>query len=214
MSAWFTKVANLRKNREFWNAPAHVFNGLDMARVLLCKRQPRGVQMEKMLLVVLNHREIDYDETSFHLPPAETEIALPRGSACIDPPLDNVLRLLCSGTNELRQDCCECRVTTRLDEAVTLLNQQHFDEVMFDLDVFDGRAHHLVSQLENSSAFLFSRLDVEGASWWLPAKVVSKSKWGAQTRRLKKCDPSLKEIYLQLASEGRRDSSHSSSGIA
>jgi hypothetical protein len=170
--------------------------------------------MEKMLLVVLNDREIGFDETSSHLPPAETEKAMPGGNAYIDPPLDNVLKLLCSETNELRQDCCECRVTTRLAEALTLLNQQHFDEVMFDLDVFDGRAHHLVSQLEGSSAFLFSRLDVEGSSWWLPAEVVSKNKWGTQMGRSKKCNLSLWEIYLQLVSEGRRDSSHSSAGIA
>jgi hypothetical protein len=97
---------------------------------------------------------------------------------------------------------------------VTLLNQQRFDEVMFDLDVFDGRAHHLVSQLEGSSAFLFSCLDVEGSSWWLPAEVVRKNKWGTQMARLKKCDLQLREIYLQLASEGRRVSSHGSAGIA
>ena len=120
--------------------------------------------MDKMLLVVLNDEEIGSGETSFHFPRAETEKAMPCGSACIDPPMDNVLKLLCSETNELRQDCRECRVTTRLADAVTLLNQQHFDDVLFDLDVFDGRAHHLVSQLEGSSAFLFSCLDVEGSS--------------------------------------------------
>ncbi|MGO9339001.1 MAG: hypothetical protein ACLPY1_16025 [Terracidiphilus sp.] len=170
--------------------------------------------MDKMLLVVLNEREIGSDETSSHLRPAETEKALSGGSACLDPPLDNVLELFCSETNELLQDCCDCRVTSRLAEAVTLLNQQHFDEVMFDLDIFDGRAHHLVSQLEGSSASLFSCLDVEGSSWWLPAEVVRKNKWDTQRRRLKKCDLSLREVYLQLASEVRPDSSHSLAGIA
>jgi hypothetical protein len=151
-----------------------------MARVLLQKGQQRGAQMDKMQLAVLNDEEIGSGETSFHFPRAETEKAMPGGNACIDPPLDNVLKLLCSETNELRQDCYECRVTTRLADAVTLLNQQHFDDVLFDLHVFDGRAHHLVSQLEGSSAFLFSCLDVEGSSWWLPAEVLRKNKWGTQ----------------------------------
>jgi hypothetical protein len=66
--------------------------------------------MDKMLLVVLNDREIGSDETSSHFPQAETDKAMLGGNACIDPPLDNVLKLLCSETNELRQDCCECRV--------------------------------------------------------------------------------------------------------
>jgi hypothetical protein len=170
--------------------------------------------MDKMLLVVLNNMEIGCDETGSHPPPAKTEKALPGGSACIDPPLDSVLELFCSETNELLQDCYDCRVTTRLAEAVALLNQQYFDEVLFDLDVFDGWAHHPVSQWEGSSAFFHSCLDVEGSNWWLPAEVARKNKWGTQMGRLKKCDLSLREIYLQLASEGRRDSSHSSAGIA
>jgi hypothetical protein len=80
-----------------------------MVSVLLEKRQQRGAQMDKMLLVVLNDEGIGSDETSFHFPPAETEKAMPGGNACIDPPLDNVLKLLCSETNELQQDCRECR---------------------------------------------------------------------------------------------------------
>ncbi len=170
--------------------------------------------MDKMLLVVLNDMEIGSDEARCHLPPSETEKAISGGNFCTDPPLENVLDLLRSETNGLLQDCCECRVATRLAEAVTLLNQQHLDEVMFDLDFFDGRAHHLVSQLEGSSAFLFSRPDVEGSSWWLSAEVVRKNKWGTQLGRLKKCDLSLREIYLRLTPEGRRGSSHNSSGMA
>ena len=170
--------------------------------------------MEKMLLVVPNDGEIGSDETSLHRPSAETEKAMPGGNAGNDQSLDNVMELFCSETNGLLQDYCDCRVTTRLAEAVTLLNQQHFDEVVFDFDIFDGRAHHLVSQLEGSSAFMFMRLDVEGSSWWLPAEAVRKHKWSPQMGRLKKRDQRLREIYLQLASERRRNSSHRSAGMA
>ncbi len=165
--------------------------------------------MSKMLLVIFMGGS-GCDGSCVQFRTATPEKKTVGGNACIDRPLDEVWKLFCSGTSESWEGGCDCRVTTRLAEAATLLNEQHFDDVLFDLDAFDGCSHHLVSRSENSSAFLFSRLEVEGSSWWLPAEIVHKNEWDAQAASLKNCDLSLKEIYRQLMSEACRGSSRSS----
>src|SRR6516162_4249530 len=127
--------------------------------------------MDKMLVVVLNGGGIGSDEINFQLSLSPSE-NMAAGNACIDLPLDNVLELFCSEARDLMQTCSDYCVATCLSEAESLLKQQQFDVLLLDLTVFDGKTHHLVSQLKESSACLFSRIEVEGSCWWLPESYV------------------------------------------
>ncbi len=168
--------------------------------------------MNRMLVVVFNDWEIDSDGPAFDdLSKESLNIAV--GGNCADPLPNNVPDSLSSPTGWLPQCGCDCHVATCLSEAASLLGEQHFDVVLFDLDIFDGKTHRLISQLNDSTASLFSCLDVEDGCWWLPAGIPGKGLWETQTLWTKSSDQLLKEIYGHLVSRVHQISLHDSAVI-
>jgi hypothetical protein len=161
--------------------------------------------MDSMLVVVLDDREIDSVDSTFHASARETDHAAVGGNTRPDPLLSNDPDLIPSRTDGLSKFGCECRIATCIPEAALLLSERHFDVVLFDLDVFDGKTHRLISQLNDSPASLFSRLDIEGVCWWLPASITRKGHWGTATPWSMNSHLFFKELYRQLASGKRRN---------
>jgi len=163
--------------------------------------------MNRMLVVVLDVKELDRIQHRSPSPSKKTN----------NPAADRARRsgslprcgldLLNAKVDELSQFSCDCQVATCLPEAEALLAEQHFDFVIFDLDVFDGKEHHLFSQLSDSKASLFSRLEVDGSCWWLPAGIVGKERWELKTSMPTGSRPVLRELLRQLAAGTYQNSS-------
>jgi CheY-like chemotaxis protein len=158
----------------------------------------RETEMDNMLVVVLDDREINAAKSAFQTLAGEMENTAVGGNTYPGPLLDDDPDLFSSQTDELSQFGCDCRVATCLPEAAALLGERHFDMVLFDLDVFDGKTHRFISQLDDSSASLFSRLDVEGVCWWLPTGITRKGHWETQTLWTNNSHLFFKELFTQL----------------
>lgn len=156
--------------------------------------------MDRMLVVVLDDGDLDRIQYRFPSPSKKTNHpAVGRGMRPGSPRRSD-LDLLNAEAGELSQFSCDCQIATCLSEAEALLAEQHFDSVIFDLDVFDGKEHHLLSQLSDSAAYMFSHLDVEGSCWWFPAGIVSKESWQLKSGRPTGPRPVLHELLRQLTS--------------
>lgn len=163
--------------------------------------------MDKMLLVILSDGKIDCDGIGFHPSSKETEITAAGTSVCFDPLPGSALNSFSLQSIRLPHCGCDYQVATCLSEAVALLDEQHFDVILFDLYVFDGTKHHLISQRKDSSASLFSRLDVERGCWWLPAEITHEEDEGTQTLWSKSSYELLREICGRMASRVRENPS-------
>jgi hypothetical protein len=155
--------------------------------------------MERMLVVVLDDQDID---GMGHRPPSPLKMGndpAVDGSTGPGCPLRSDLDWLYSQANELRQFGCDCQIANYLPEAEALLTEQHFDFVLLDRDVFDGKAHHLMSQLSGSAASLFSRLDIEDRCWWFPAGFVRGERWDLDSKSFAGSRVELHEMLRQLA---------------
>jgi osmotically-inducible protein OsmY len=159
-----------------------------------------------MLVVVLSNWEIENDGSASHASSKQAESSPITGHSRATPLPDDVLDSFFSRTGWLKQCGYDCRIATRIPDAVALMSEQHFDVVLFDLIVFDGKTHRLISHLNDSTACLFSRLDVEGGCWWLPAEISRNGYWRTQTLWSRHSDQLLKEIYRQLAWAMRENS--------
>ena len=163
--------------------------------------------MERMLVVVLDDQEIDGME---HRPPSPLKKANnpavdgSTGPGCLS---RSGLDWLNSQADELRQFGCDCQIANCLPEAEALLAEQHFDSVLLDRDMFDGKTHHLMSQSNGSAASMFSRLDVEDRCWWFPADIVRRERWKLDSKRFAGSRVHLREILRQMASGTRHSRS-------
>jgi len=155
--------------------------------------------MDRMLVVVLDDRDLDR-VTYSPLCPSEKTMKPADSSIRSRSFPSSDLDLLNSQADELRQFSCDCQIATSLPEADALLAERHFDSVIFDFDVFDGKEHHLISQLSGSAAPLFSRLDVEDGCWWFPADMVCREGWELKSIMPMGSGPVLHEILRQLVS--------------
>jgi hypothetical protein len=163
--------------------------------------------MERMLVVVLDNQGFD---RMGHRPPSPLKKGndpAVDGSAGPGCPSRSDLDWLYSQANELRQFGCDCQIANCLPEAEALLAEQHFDSVVLDRDVFDGKTHHLMSQSNGSAASMFSRLDVEDRCWWFPADIVREERWELDSIRFAGPRVQLREILRQLASGTRHSRS-------
>ncbi len=163
--------------------------------------------MDKMLVVVLDDGELDRIQYRFPSPSKKTnhptvDCAIRSGS-----PRRSNLNLLSAEVGELSQFSCDCQIATSLTEAEALLAEQHFDSVIFDLDVFDGKEHHRLSQLSDSMAYMFSRLDVEGSCWWFPVGIVGKERWEPKSTMPTGTRLVLHELLRQFVSETHQNPS-------
>jgi hypothetical protein len=157
-------------------------------------------KMERVLVVVLDDGELDRMQDRFPSPSKKMNHLAVDGSMRSGSPRKSDLDLLHAEANELSQFSCDCQIATCLPEAEALLAEQHFDSVIFDLAVFDGKEHHLLSQLSGSAASLFSRLDFEDSCWWFPTGIVGKESWELKSERPTGSRPVLHELLRQLAS--------------
>jgi hypothetical protein len=156
--------------------------------------------MDRMLVVVLDDGDLDRIQYRFPSPSKKTKNTAVDGRMRSGSPRKSDLDLLDAEADELSQFSCDCQIATCLREAEALLAEQHFDSVIFDLDVFDDKEHHLMSQLNGSAAFLFSRLEVDGSCWWVPAGIVGKESWELKSAMPTDSRPVLHELLRQLAS--------------
>jgi len=166
--------------------------------------------MDNMLVVVLDDREIDSVGSTTYAAAKETDNTAVSGNTRPGPLLSNNPDFIPSQIDGLSQFGCECQIATCIPEAAALLSERHFDFVLFDLDVFDGKTHHLISQLNDSPASLFSRMDIEGVCWWLPTNITRKSHWGIKTTWSMNSHLFFKELYRELTSGKRRNWSEDS----
>jgi len=153
-----------------------------------------------MLVVVLDNQ--DFDGMEYRPPSPLKKRNDPaadgsKGPGCLS---RSDLDWLDSQANELRQFGCDCQIANCLPEAEALLAEQHFDCVLLDRDIFDGKSHHLMSQSNGSAASMFSRLDVEDRCWWFPADIVREERWEPDSTRFAGPRVQLREILRQLAS--------------
>jgi hypothetical protein len=162
--------------------------------------------MDKMLVVVLDDGELDRIRYRVPSPSENTNKPAVNGGMRSGSPRKSGLDLLHAEADELSQFSCDCKIATCLPEAEGLLAAQRFDSVIFDLDVFDGKEHHLMSQLSGSAASLFSRLDVAGSCWWFPAEIARRESWQLKSGRPTGSRPVLHELLRQFVSETHRNS--------
>jgi hypothetical protein len=163
--------------------------------------------MDRMLVVVLDGRDLERIQYRSPLPSKKTHHPAVGAAMRSASPRKSGLDLLHAEAGELSQFSCECQIATGLPEAEALLAEQHFDSVIFDLDVFDGKEHHLMSQLSGSAASSFSRLEVADSCWWFPAEIVRGEGWELKWKMPTGSRPVLLELLRQFASETHRNPS-------
>jgi hypothetical protein len=161
--------------------------------------------MERVLFIVLSETEINHDGIGFHVPSREREnTAIGRGDCANTSPSSDSESLL-SQIGWLQQWSHDCQIAMCLPEAMALLGVHTFDVVVFDLAVFDGSTHRLMSRLNDSSASQFSRLDVEKGCWWLPTEIALNSHERIRALCSKSSELLLKEICGRLSSNAVRN---------
>jgi len=163
--------------------------------------------MDRMLVVVLDGGDLDRIQYRSPSPSKKTNHPTVDGAMRSGSPRRSGLDLLNAEADGLSQFSCDCQIATCLTEAEALLAEQHFDSVIFDLDVFDGKEHHLMSQLSDSTASLFSRLDFEDSCWWFPAGIVGKERWELKSTMPAGSHSVFHELLRQLASGTHRNPS-------
>ena len=205
------RLANLRGNRDHSILDRARFQSFRRGkRIAICETEgaPEWVtNMGRVLVVVLDHREFDCVGYPFPSPSKNSSNLAVNDPLRSGSPERSNQDLLNSQMEELRQFSCDCQIATSLPEADALLAERHFDSVLFDLDIFDGNEHRLMSQLSGSAASLFSRLDVEDGCWWFPANLMCGEGWEFKSIMPMGHSPVLREVLRQLVSGTCQDPS-------